>query len=170
MRNLVGYSVVLLNPFSFAATKAWPGPSPHISGRQRGRAPALPAFYLRQPVVHVCITACNFLRNGSSSMPEAAALRIARTRAQEGESVMNATNSKGWNFFLLNLIVIVGSQRHAPFAARAKTFTGTVSDSMCGAKHAMPGDDAACTRACVGKGSKYALVVGRQGLYARHQR
>jgi hypothetical protein len=31
---------------------------------------------------------------------------------------------------------------------------------MCGAKHAMPGDDASCTRACVGKGSKYALVVG----------
>jgi len=45
-------------------------------------------------------------------------------------------------------------------AAGAKSYTGTVSDSMCGAKHAMPGDDAACTRACVGKGSKYALVVG----------
>jgi len=46
------------------------------------------------------------------------------------------------------------------FAAKASTFTGTVSDSMCGAKHAMPGDDAGCTRACVSKGSKYALVVG----------
>lgn len=46
------------------------------------------------------------------------------------------------------------------FAATGKTFTGTVSDSMCGAKHAMPGDDAGCTRACVSKGSKYALVVG----------
>ena len=46
------------------------------------------------------------------------------------------------------------------FAAAGKTFTGTVSDSMCGAKHAMAGDDAGCTRACVGKGSKYALVVG----------
>lgn len=46
------------------------------------------------------------------------------------------------------------------FAAKASTFTGTVSDSMCGAKHAMPGDDAACTRGCVSKGSKYALVVG----------
>ena len=41
-----------------------------------------------------------------------------------------------------------------------ESFTGTVSDSMCGAKHAMPGDAAACTRACVSKGSKYALVVG----------
>jgi len=46
------------------------------------------------------------------------------------------------------------------FAASSSTFTGTVSDSMCGAKHAMPGDDAGCTRACVAKGSKYALVVG----------
>jgi len=46
------------------------------------------------------------------------------------------------------------------FAAKGSTFTGTVSDSMCGAKHAMPGDDASCTRACVSKGSKYALVVG----------
>jgi hypothetical protein len=31
---------------------------------------------------------------------------------------------------------------------------------MCGAKHAMAGDAAGCTRACVSKGSKYALVVG----------
>jgi hypothetical protein len=46
------------------------------------------------------------------------------------------------------------------FAAGGKSFTGTVSDSMCGAKHAMPGDDAACTRSCVSKGSNYALVVG----------
>lgn len=46
------------------------------------------------------------------------------------------------------------------FAAKADTFTGTVSDAMCGAKHMMEGDDAACLRACVKKGSKYALVVG----------
>jgi hypothetical protein len=63
-------------------------------------------------------------------------------------------------FLLLNLIVISGLAASLAFAARAKTFTGTVSDSMCGAKHAMAGDDASCTRACVGKGSKYALVSG----------
>jgi hypothetical protein len=45
------------------------------------------------------------------------------------------------------------------FAAKGSTFTGTVSDAMCGAKHAM-GDAASCTRACVSKGSKYSLVVG----------
>ena len=45
-------------------------------------------------------------------------------------------------------------------AAKGQTFTGEVSDSMCGAKHAMAGNNAACTRACVKKGSNYALVVG----------
>ena len=46
------------------------------------------------------------------------------------------------------------------FAANAETFTGTVSDAMCGAKHMMEGDAAGCLRACVKKGSNYALVVG----------
>jgi hypothetical protein len=47
------------------------------------------------------------------------------------------------------------------FAAdKADTFTGQVSDAMCGAKHMMAGNAAECTRACIGKGSKYALVVG----------
>jgi len=32
-------------------------------------------------------------------------------------------------------------------AAAGQTFTGEVSDSMCGAKHAMAGEKAACTRA-----------------------
>jgi hypothetical protein len=58
----------------------------------------------------------------------------------------------------LGLLLALGMTTTA-FAA-GKTFTGTVSDSMCGAKHAMPGDAAACTRGCVSKGSKYALVVG----------
>ena len=49
----------------------------------------------------------------------------------------------------------------ASFAAKAETFTGTISDAMCGAKHMMEGD-AACLRACVQKGSKYALVVGEK--------
>lgn len=62
-------------------------------------------------------------------------------------------------FACLTLLLVIGMAISA-FAAGGKTFTGTVSDSMCGAKHAMPGDDAACTRACVSKGSKYALVVG----------
>lgn len=44
-------------------------------------------------------------------------------------------------------------------ADKAETLKGQVSETMCGAKHPMP-DAAACTRACVKKGSDYALVVG----------
>ena len=50
-------------------------------------------------------------------------------------------------------------------ADKTQTFTGEVSDAMCGAKHMMEGSAAECTRACVRKGSKYALVVGDK-LYA----
>jgi len=58
---------------------------------------------------------------------------------------------------ILGLLLALGMTTSA-FAA-GKSYTGTVSDAMCGAKHAMP-DAATCTRGCVAKGSKYALVVG----------
>ncbi|HWJ47332.1 MAG TPA: hypothetical protein VNS62_06755 [Candidatus Udaeobacter sp.] len=58
---------------------------------------------------------------------------------------------------LLSLLMIVGLAVSSAFAA-GKTYTGTVSDAMCGAKHM--GAAAECTRGCVKKGSKYALVVG----------
>jgi hypothetical protein len=45
------------------------------------------------------------------------------------------------------------------FAAGKQTLTGEVGDAMCGREH-MQGTAADCTRTCVGKGSKYALVVG----------
>ncbi len=44
-------------------------------------------------------------------------------------------------------------------AAGKQKLTGEVGDAMCGTKH-MEGTPAECTRACVAKGSKYALVVG----------
>ena len=47
------------------------------------------------------------------------------------------------------------------FAAKAETFTGEVGDAMCGRQH-MEGTPADCTRACVAKGSKFALVVGEK--------
>lgn len=46
-------------------------------------------------------------------------------------------------------------------AASKQTFTGEVGDAMCGNKH-MEGTPAECTRTCVSKGSKYALVVGEK--------
>jgi hypothetical protein len=62
---------------------------------------------------------------------------------------------------LATAVLGVGLTAGSAFAgSKGETFTGEVSDAMCGAKHAMAGDNAACTRACVGKGSAYALVVG----------
>jgi len=44
-------------------------------------------------------------------------------------------------------------------SAFADSWVGTVSDSMCGAKHARAGDEAAtCVAKCVAGGSKYVLV------------
>jgi hypothetical protein len=60
----------------------------------------------------------------------------------------------------LGMVLAAGLTSRPAFAAKGKAFVGTVSDSMCGAKHMMPGDAAGCTRECVSKGSKYALVVG----------
>ena len=43
----------------------------------------------------------------------------------------------------------------------AQTFSGTISDSMCGAHHMMKNlSPAQCTRECVKQGSDFALVVG----------
>lgn len=58
----------------------------------------------------------------------------------------------------LSVLMMVGLAISTALAA-GKTYTGTVSDAMCGAKH-MGGSPAECTRTCVSKGSKYALVVG----------
>ena len=77
----------------------------------------------------------------------------------KGEEVMKSSTQR-LGFWLVTLLLGAALTASSAFAAKGKTFTGTVSDSMCGAKHEMPGDDAGCTRACVSKGSKYALVVG----------
>lgn len=47
-------------------------------------------------------------------------------------------------------------------AAASQTFTGVVTDSMCGADHKMMNvkPDSKCVRECVKAGSKYALLVG----------
>ncbi|GAC1429050.1 MAG: hypothetical protein NVS1B11_23220 [Terriglobales bacterium] len=60
-------------------------------------------------------------------------------------------------------IVVFGSLLTVSSAVadgKSQTFTGEISDSMCGAEHMMKGSKADCTRACISKGSKYALVVG----------
>ena len=59
--------------------------------------------------------------------------------------------------------IIFGSLAIMGFAQseRAQTFTGVVSDNMCGKQHMAKDKSAAeCTRECVKMGSDYALVVG----------
>jgi hypothetical protein len=47
-------------------------------------------------------------------------------------------------------------------AAAPQSFTGVITDAMCGKDHSMMGvkPDAKCVTACVKDGSKYALIVG----------
>jgi len=66
--------------------------------------------------------------------------------------------SRMQQFTLILAALLVAATAFA--ADKAQSFTGTVSDAMCGAHHMMSGSEADCTRACVSKGSKYALVVG----------
>jgi hypothetical protein len=47
-------------------------------------------------------------------------------------------------------------------AGKPQTFTGTVGDAVCGAKHTMDGDEVSCLRTCIQRGSKYDLVVGEK--------
>ena len=48
-------------------------------------------------------------------------------------------------------------------AGAATTLTGVVSDAMCGAHHMAKNKSAAeCTRGCVKRGEKYALVVDKK--------
>jgi len=57
------------------------------------------------------------------------------------------------------LILLAGA---LALAAAPQTFTGVITDAMCGKDHAMMGvkPDAKCVTACVKDGSKYALIVG----------
>jgi len=71
------------------------------------------------------------------------------------------TYSRRWLAFpMLVTVLALGLTSSSLASPKAQIFTGKVSDSMCGAKHMMEGSGADCTRACVSKGSKYALVVG----------
>jgi hypothetical protein len=59
--------------------------------------------------------------------------------------------------FALTLAAMTPAIRQA--YAAPQTFNGTVTDSMCGIKHMMPGKSAAdCVRECVKAGSSYVLV------------
>ncbi len=62
---------------------------------------------------------------------------------------------------LLLFVVLAFSAAVVMVAAQGQSWTGVVSDSMCGAKHASASDNAtACVQKCVSAGAKYELVVG----------
>ena len=50
-------------------------------------------------------------------------------------------------------------------SAATLTVKGTVSDSMCAAKHTGPSKAADCTRECVKKGAQYVLVTADGKVY-----
>jgi len=67
----------------------------------------------------------------------------------------------GMTFSLLLLPFLVLISMPLLASGKVQSFVGQVSDAMCGAHHMEPGaTPAECTRACVSKGAKYALVVG----------
>jgi hypothetical protein len=71
---------------------------------------------------------------------------------------MRSASLKSTTFLLTVLLGL--SLASAGFAAdKPQTFTGKVSDAMCGANHMMGGSAAECVRACIRKGSRYALVT-----------
>ncbi len=59
---------------------------------------------------------------------------------------------------LFSTLILAACSMQAQTSAK---FTGTLADSMCGAKHATPGAaSASCTKKCIKDGADYALVSG----------
>lgn len=55
----------------------------------------------------------------------------------------------------LGLLAVPSLAKTAPHS-----YTGTVTDSLCGAHHPAGQNPAECTRACIKKGASYALAEG----------
>jgi hypothetical protein len=72
---------------------------------------------------------------------------------------MKVGSLKGMIYSTGIVLVAVLAASYA-FAAKLQTFSGTVGDAVCGAKHTMDGDDISCLRTCIQRGSKYDLIVG----------
>jgi hypothetical protein len=73
---------------------------------------------------------------------------------------------KRFIFPVLGLLLAVGLSLAAPAKDSAKTYVGSIGDSMCGAKHMMPGEsDKDCTLECVKGGAKYILIDPNGKIY-----
>jgi hypothetical protein len=61
------------------------------------------------------------------------------------------------NTFLTALLVTIGT---SGTLAADHTWTGTISDTVCGAKHGMANmSDRECTQMCASHGAQYALIA-----------
>jgi hypothetical protein len=74
---------------------------------------------------------------------------------------------KWFTLSVLVLVLAAGLSFAAPGNGSSKTFVGSIGDSMCGAKHMMPGEsDKDCTLDCVKKeGAKYILIDPSGKIY-----
>ena len=66
----------------------------------------------------------------------------------------------------LTIFLAAGMSFAAPKSeTKVKTFTGNISDKMCGAKHMMGGSARECTLECVDAGSSFVLVDEKGKVY-----
>ncbi|MFZ0962414.1 MAG: DUF5818 domain-containing protein [Terriglobia bacterium] len=69
-------------------------------------------------------------------------------------------------FSILGLLLAAGLSFASPGKDAAKTYVGSIGDSMCGAKHMMPGESAKdCTLECVKAGAKFILIDSSGKIY-----
>jgi len=97
------------------------------------------------------------------------AVRLSRRQTNYKETAMNALKRSRPYLLMCTLVVVLqplqGLAQQNSDASKTSlplTLTGTVSDSLCGVKHMMNGDDAKCVHSCIKNGSQYALVVDQQ--------
>src|SRR5690349_4109167 len=67
-----------------------------------------------------------------------------------------------WSVYAGGIVLAAVFAASSAFGAKLQTFTGTIGDAVCGAKHTMDGDQISCLRTCIQRGSKYDLVVGEK--------
>ena len=76
---------------------------------------------------------------------------------------------------ILGLIAVGAVMSYVPVSAEKGTWTGTISDSGCGAshdamtEHGKKGSDKQCTEMCVMKGAKYVFVNDGKVLMIKNQ-
>jgi len=73
---------------------------------------------------------------------------------------------KGFTNWALGLVLTVGLGFAVAAQATPQTFVGSIGDSICGAKHMMPGQsDKDCTLECVKGGAKYIFIGPNGKIY-----